>query len=67
MELTTTLIWERGEVVLSLIHISCEEILNCEALKQVAAWEPLYRELVCEKERGTTKLELSLAESPFEI
>lgn len=48
-------------------NVTCEEILNCEALKQVAVWEPLYRELVCEKERGTTKLELSLAESPFEI
>ena len=51
-------------LVLYDTNVLCEEVLHCASLKKVQVWEPLYRDLMQEKESGNTQLEILLAEEP---
>lgn len=52
-------------LVLYDTNILCQEVLECANLKQVYAWEPLYRELVQAKEEGKNdNLEVFQAQMP---
>ena len=51
-------------LVLYDTNVLCEEVLHCTGLKKVQVWEPLYRDLMQEKESGNTQLEILLAEEP---
>ena len=53
-------------LVLYDTNVLCEEVLSCTGLKEVQVWEPLYRDLMKEKESGKTKLEIHLAKEPKE-